>query len=160
MRTKPENRDWQNCREDILHKAKAFLCWDVFHDVAVQLVRTKGPVSYFIPPSDICSIVVFTDQDETDFSKPVCHLFHEAGHRLQYEAWKKTGKRDRFMECINTPAGPARAAFEQEAWDMGRTLLRRFIRECCPDTDLDEIYCVYGGICRQTYECGEPLNDN
>lgn len=109
--------------KSILAEAKAFLCWDIFDDVAIQLVPLQGSAAFYVPPhSDVHSILLFYDQHDDDFSEPLFLLFHEAGHRKQIESLGKE-----FDENIALPNGPKRQEFEQEAWRLARSLFNEFI---------------------------------
>ncbi len=106
-----------------LDRAKAFLCWDVFDNVAIQLVPLKKAAAFYYPPqSDLHSIVLFFDPRHSDFSEPLFLLFHEAGHKQQ---WENLGKE--FDEMMAIPTGPQRQAFEAEAWRLARSLFARFV---------------------------------
>ena len=114
--------------KSVLDRAKAFLCWDVFSQLSVQLAEVQEAVSYFYPPSDRKSIVVFYETGNPDFSVPLFHLFHEAGHLMQWEEYRESGKTDAYWEYVDMPTGPAKVAFETESWDKGRELITRFIQ--------------------------------
>ena len=103
--------------------AKAFLCWDVFQDIAIQLVPLQGAVAFYFPPDPTThSIVLFYDQSEDDFRQPLFLLFHEAGHKKQFEMLGKE-----FKKMMAIPNGKRRQNFELEAWHIGRLLFEDFV---------------------------------
>ena len=106
--------------KSILNAAKAFLCWDMFPDLTIQLVPTQEAISYFHPPFDKSTIVLFYQKDSRDYSTPLFLLFHEIGHYIQFEKMKKSRKESLFWQNINTPTGNSRIAFEQESWQKGK----------------------------------------
>ena len=113
----------------ILDKAKAFLCWDVFSDLSIQLIETQEAVSYFHPPASRSTILLYYERGNPDFSFPLFLLFHEAGHYLQYQEFQMQGRESEFWQIIDTPTGPEKAAFEKQTWDKGRELFKKFVQE-------------------------------
>ena len=137
--------------KDLLDQAKAFLCWDVFPDISIQLVEMKTAVSYYYPPSDRSTIVVYYERGSDDFSLPLIFLFHEAGHHLQYLERKKTGGESEFWERIDIPTGPFKAAFEQESWNRGRVLFETFVQTCGLDESQLKRYDSVAGQSIESY---------
>lgn len=79
-------------------------------------------------------------------------LFHEAGHILQYEEWDRSDRVQDFHKMMDEATGHIKTAFEKEAWDWGRDLLRDFIdKETLPAETLER-YDVYTETCLQTYQ--------
>jgi len=114
-------------RKDILDRAKAYLCWDIFTDLSIQMVELQEAVSYFYPPSDHQTIVVFYERGNPDFSVSLFLLFHEAGHCLQLQEMMENGRELDFWKKIHLPTGTDRENFERESWAKGKNLLREFI---------------------------------
>jgi len=112
---------------DIIRKAKEFLCWDKFPGLSIQLIETREAVSYFLPPSDVSTIILFWREKGGDLSVPLFLLFHEAGHLVQYREYEHSSKKDHFWEMINQSAGEKKVEFETDAWNKGRVLLEEFI---------------------------------
>ncbi len=109
--------------QSVLKEAKAFLCWDVFDDLAIQLVPLQNAAAFYFPPiSETHSIVLFYDKSLRDFSEPLFLLFHEAGHRQQYALIG-----DLFDEMIKIPNGPQRQDFERQAWQLARRIFIDFV---------------------------------
>ena len=113
----------------VLSDAKAFLCWDIFPDLSIQLVKVAKTTSYFYPPVNRCTIIVYYEKACADFSTPLCHLFHEAGHYVQYQEQENDNCEILFYEMMNTPTGLQRKTFEEEAWRKGKELLTKFIQK-------------------------------
>lgn len=113
----------------ILDKAKAFLCWDVFPDLSIQLVELNGPVSYYYPPSERNTIILHYERGNPNFSFPLFLLFHEVGHHLQFQEIQKNGAESDFWKIINVPTGPSKTKFEKEGWNKGRGVFEQFIRK-------------------------------
>lgn len=126
----------QNTRSDIdkritktiLDQAKAFLCWDIFRDLSIQLVEVQEVVSYYHPPLDRSSIIVYYERGNKDFSFPLFLLFHEVGHYLQFHEMRENGREDDFQEMIDNPTGPANIKFEEESWSKGKRIFEKFIK--------------------------------
>jgi hypothetical protein len=121
-----------------LTDAKAFLCWENFDDLAIQLVPLQQTAAFYFPPAaDTHSIVLFYDKNLQDFSEPLFLLFHEAGHRQQHAL-----NRELFDESIKIPNGPQRQDFEQQAWQVARRLFQQFVQNAQLDksilTDFDQ----------------------
>ena len=112
---------------EIIDRAKAYLCWDIFPELNFQLVELQKAVSYFYPPSGHQTIIVFYEKGNPDFSVPLFLLFHEAGHCLQYQEMIESSHESDFWCKINLPSGPDRVSFEKESWAKGKILLREFI---------------------------------
>lgn len=138
--------------KSVLDRAKAFLCWDVFPGLSVQLVEVQEAVSYYYPPGAGSAIILFYDSGLTDFSKPLFNLFHEAGHHARYLQMKDDAKEDAFMKVLDTSSGPERAAFEKQAWEEGRRFLIRFIGKEGLDPSLARAYDDHARRSIATYE--------
>lgn len=118
--------------KSILVDAKAFLCWDVFHDVSIQLVPLQNAAAFYYPPkSKTHSIVLFYDATRDDFTESLFLIFHEAGHRQQYEIIGEM-----FEKIIEIPNGPQRQNFELEAWQLARLIFAEFVERFDFDADL------------------------
>ena len=135
----------------ILAAAKAYLCWDTFPDLSIQLVEMQDAVSFYYPPGRRGSIVCYTAPNCKDVSIPLFHLFHEAGHHEQYTEVKGTEDEARFRELVDTPTGEAKAAFEQISWKKGRKIFARFLEVHHLPTALLAAYDRYGRICVESY---------
>jgi len=114
--------------QKLLHEAKAFLCWDKFHDLTIQLIPIDSAVAYFFPPdAGQKTILVFYLSDRTDYSEALFLLFHEAGHHVQYALIASKNMCESFKALMNQDKGSSKYQFEAEAWDAGRTLLVDFL---------------------------------
>ena len=117
----------------VLERAKAFLCWDCLPGLSVQLIEMTEGVSFFHPPMERQTVIVYYAKGCEDFTAPLFLLFHEAGHGEQYGAMAGRNRASEFERLMNDPGSPSRAAFEKQAWDLGRAYLERFIlRESLP----------------------------
>ena len=113
--------------KDILDQAKAFLCWDRFHDVTIKLIPLKGAVAFHQPPSNLYhTIFVFYPASTDDFSHALFLLFHEAGHLLQFEDYQQRGQEEQYWNLIQAVNGTDKGIFELEAWRLGGELLQQF----------------------------------
>jgi hypothetical protein len=138
--------------KSVLDQAKAFLCWDTFPDLTVQLIELQETAAYFYPPTnDRCTILVFFQKQVADYSRPLFLLFHEAGHLLQFEEWEKDGRTSDFWKLLNESVGSIKAAFERESWNWGRDLLEDFIAKKGLEKDIMDAYDRYAGQCIQSY---------
>lgn len=135
----------------ILDQAKAFLCWDMFPGLVIQLIEVQEAVSYFLPPSGRNTIVVYYERGNPDFSLPLFFLFHEVGHYLQFKDMEKAGKQSDFWEIINIPTGSSKITFEEESWSMGRGIFRRFIQKHGLDEQLLKYYNKVARRCVDSY---------
>ena len=124
----------------VLDQAKAFLAWDVFPELSIQLVETSQAVSYYTPPSGRSSLVVFYERGKDDFSFPLFLLFHEAGHHLQWRRAEQNRRTQQFWDAVNLTTGPEKTAFEREGWDLGRDLFHKFLQEFGLDDKLLDTY--------------------
>ena len=115
--------------KSILDRAKAFLCWDLFPDLSIQLVEIKKAVSYFYPPSNRNTIIIHYERGNPDFSIPLFFLFHEVGHYLQYRDMRKVGEEAAFWNQTNTPTGTDKVIFEKACWEKGRAILKQFVEK-------------------------------
>jgi hypothetical protein len=138
--------------QSILDRAKAFLCWDTFPDLTVQLIEVKETAAYFLPPTNSRStIVVFYQKQALDFSRPLFLLFHEAGHLLQYQEWEKQGRIADFQRIMEEQSGAIKSGFEKESWNWGKDLFEDFVRSQNLDGDLMDAYDRYAAACIRTY---------
>jgi len=135
----------------ILYQAKAFLCWDTFPDLSIQLVEFKEATSYFYPPSQRSSIVVYYQEGKADFSVPLFLLFHEAGHCLQFEDRRKANEETTFWENAHVPTGSGRARFEEEGWNRGKVLFKKFIARTNLNERLLDAYEKYAKKSMESY---------
>ncbi len=138
--------------KSILDKAKSFLCWDIFSELSVQLIEIQESISYFFPPSKHPTIIVFYRKNETDFTIPLFHLFHEAGHLLQFKEMKHRDESKTFWENVNTPAGTEKIKFEKQGWQKGYTLLEKFIQKKNLDPEVLEKYDNHAEKSIETYK--------
>lgn len=137
----------------LLFEAKAYLCWDAFPQLSVQLIPIDRSVAYYYPPTpQHHNIVIFYNPKEADFAEALFLLFHESGHVRQWKRYQQRGEIQYFYECLNRSNGQQKQIFEQEAWRYAEELLHRFCREKA----LDEFYIVqrfqdYRARCVQSY---------
>ena len=120
---------------ELLVKAKQYLCWERFPDLAIQLVRIDRPVGYWLPPGETHTILVF--YRDADVEDGLFLLFHELGHYL----------------CAMEGAvseGTERAG-EIWAWERGREELEDFIAREGLDTGLLERYDRFAEISLRSY---------
>jgi hypothetical protein len=133
---------------DVLSKAKGFLCWDVFKDLAIQLVPLQNAVAYYYPPQNSShSIVVFYQENINDFSESLFLLFHEAGHAIQNSL--TNGKE--FFDKMNLPNGKEKVDFEFEAWNEGRIIFNKFVKQENLDSDFMRRFDEYGVKAIESY---------
>ena len=112
--------------QSMLREAKAFLCWDIFKDLSVQLMPLQKSTAFYFPPqNDLHSIVLFYLKDNEDFSEPLFLLFHEAGHVQQF---RKIGDKEKYHKNLQASNGKDRMAFEQDAWDDAFMLFEQFLK--------------------------------
>ena len=137
----------------LLDAAKAFLCWDVFPDLAIQLVALQNAVAYYYPPGGgLQSIVLFYDPVQRDFSEPLFLLFHEAGHACQWRRMQTGNRQGLFARLMTLDAGPEKVFFEAEAWRLGEELFRRFVEKKDLGLELAERIAAYGRRCAESYD--------
>ena len=111
-----------------LQRAKAFLCWDKFPMLSIQLVPIKGQVGYFFPPRhDYSQIVLFYSDHNDEFSDAIFLLFHEIGHYIQYNHYAEVGQSSEFSLLVEKDKGPQKMAFEKESWQLGSQVLIEFL---------------------------------
>ena len=122
-----------------LNNAKSFLCWEVFSRLTVQLIETKDSISYFFPPSQQPTIIVLYPKESTDFTIPLFHLFHEAGHLIQYHEMSHNRKSETFWKYVDSPTGNEKIKFETQGWKKGRNLLQKFLKKENLDTKISKI---------------------
>lgn len=110
-----------------LFEAKAFLCWDAFDDLFIQLVPLQNAAGYYFPPdNEHHSIILFYDDKLRDFCEPLFLLFHEAGHAVVYSQMYNGEK---HRQELQRHKGPLRAAFEKRAWEEAELLFVRFVEK-------------------------------
>jgi hypothetical protein len=137
----------------LLDAAKAFLCWDVFPDLAIQLVALQHAVAYYYPPGgSLQSIVLFYDPEQHDFSEPLFLLFHEAGHACQWRQMQEGSRGGLFARLMTLDAGPEKVSFEAEAWRLGQDLFRGFGEKKGLGPELAERLAAYGRRCTESYD--------
>ncbi|GAK51780.1 hypothetical protein U14_03026 [Candidatus Moduliflexus flocculans] len=138
----------------LLNQAKAFLCWDAFPEVAIQLAPIQAAVAYYYPPSpDVHSIVVFYQPDAQDFSPPFFLLFHEIGHYLQYQAHQRAGTLAHFYAALQADNGAEKATFERDSWERGAVALNAFFeRHQMKKERLLAEYAAYADRCVMSYQ--------
>ncbi len=149
-KTTPEKKN--RIGKSILDAAKAFLCWDRFPDLTIQLIQIQASISYFHPPNDRNTIVLFCQKENRDYSIPLFLLFHEIGHYLQYGQLKKVGNESQFWQNINTPTGHTRTAFEQESWQKGKIYFSQFIEKNSLHPSLLSAYDQYAKMSIESYQ--------
>lgn len=132
-----------------LDKAKAFLCWDRFPDLSIQLVAMQEAVAYFYPPTNRSTIIVYYNRGSKDFALPLFFLFHEAGHYIQYIDMDNPEQFDRMM---NLQHGREKQSFEKTAWLQGRKLLNEFIEKENLDTSFLSDYDIAKQKSLKTYK--------
>lgn len=137
--------------KSILNAAKAFLCWDMFPDLTIQLIQMQEAVSYFHPPFDKSTIILFYQKENRNYSSSLFLLFHEIGHYVQFEKMKKSGRESLFWQNINTPTGNSRIAFEQESWQKGKVYFNQFVEEKSLPPSLLDAYDQYAMQSIQSY---------
>jgi hypothetical protein len=139
----------------LLDAAKAFLCWDVFPDLAIQLVPLQHAVAYYYPPgSSLHGIVLFYDPAQRDFSEPLFLLFHEAGHACQWLQMQAGGQEELFHSLMGLDKGPGKVAFETEAWRLGKELFMQFAGSRDLGPGLSGRFESYGQKCVTSYDHG------
>lgn len=138
-----------NITFDILARAKEFLCWEKFSDLAVQLVPIQEAVGYFIPPGNrLNTIILFYKEGSSDLSESLFLLFHEAGHARQVQDGYSA---ESFTEKLGLPNGQEKMRFEKEAWDFGRELFQEFLLSFLPGDLLLEKFDAYAQIAVDSY---------
>jgi len=116
--------------KSILFQAKSFLCWDKFPDLSIKLIPIKKPVAFFYAPGNLSSIVLFYFEDDNDTTEPLCFLFHEAGHYIQWKLFQVTGgSENEYQKIINMDKGFEKLQFELQAWIRGKGLLENFLEK-------------------------------
>lgn len=135
-----------------LKAAKAFLCWEVFDNIGVQLVPVRPACAYYHPPrSSRHGIVLFYNPGAQDCSEALFLLFHEAGHARHWERLHAAGRSDYFQTMLDRDKGDEKMMFEKEAWDCGRELLERFVVRERLDPSMLAQYDLYGRACLLSY---------
>ncbi len=115
-------------RKPTLDRAKAFLAWDCFPGLVIQLIGIEKTVSYFFPPFDQGTILLFYERG-SDCTLPLLFLFHEAGHFLQYRTYGAGNRLGEFWERVRQPSGVEKQDFERESWKLGKVLFKEFIEK-------------------------------
>lgn len=153
VRYKPAAHFWYMIPKTLLDGAKAFLCWDMFPDLAIQLVELQNAAAYYYPPGGgLQSIVLFYDPEQRDFSEPLFLLFHEAGHACQWRQMQAGGRGGLFTPLMALDTGPEKVAFEREAWCLGQVLFQRFREKKGLGPELAERLAAYGRRCAESYD--------
>jgi hypothetical protein len=138
----------------LLFQAKAFLCWDVFDDLAVQLVPLQTAAAFYFPPqNNLHSIVLFYSDECADYSRPLFLLFHEAGH-IQY--FRNTGGEEKYYKKLQSPNGNERMEFERFAWDEALVIFKQFLEK--NNIEINELlvsFSLFAQSCIQSY--AEPV---
>ncbi len=137
--------------KEVLIRAKEFLCWDVFPHLTIKLIEKEDPVSFYNPPFNRDTIIIFYNRGRYDFSCPLFLLFHEAGHCIQYREMKRSGNEDNFFNIINIHSGRERREFEKQAWIKGRVLLLEFIKKNGVGRAILNEYDSYSAKCIDSY---------
>jgi len=139
--------------QHLLNQAKAFLCWDAFPDVAIQLVPIQAAVAYYYPPSsDMHAIVVFYQPEAEEFASPLFLLFHEIGHYLQFQAHQRNGTLADFQVALQADNGAEKAAFERDSWERGAVVLTAFFEKHPVEKErLLAEYASYAESCIMSY---------
>lgn len=135
-----------------LADAKAFLCWDAFENLSIQLVPIQEAVAYFYPPgTDKKSILLFYAGNEKNMENALFLLFHEAGHARQWERLASS-KKEEFSRKINLDMGDEKIDFEREAWKLGKELFIKFLKaKNLPHLDLIERFKNFAEHSLETY---------
>ena len=141
--------------KSVLDAAKAFLCWEAFDGLSVQLVAVQNAVAYYYPPGNPChAVVLFYLEESRDFSEPLFLLFHEAGHAKQWSEMQAQKKTDLFQRMISATEGREKLDFEKQAWEIGMRLFADFLRKEKLEPLLFEHFDRYRAVCLQSYEGG------
>ena len=155
VRYKPAARLWYMISKSLLDAAKAFLCWDVFQDLSIQLVPLQNAVAYYYPPGgSLHSIVLFYDPAQPDFSEPLFLLFHEAGHACQWRQMQTCGQGELFQRLMGLDKGLEKVSFETEAWLLGKELFIQFAGSRGLSPGLPDRFESYGRQCVTSYDHG------
>jgi len=137
----------------VLEQAKSFLCWDLYRDLSIKLIAIETATAFFYPPTkDLSTIIIFYKKNCTDFSEPVFLLFHEVGHFEQYKMYQTNNKINEFRSLINLDKGPEKIKFEREAWDIGKEVMKKFIKKYQSNNlKLLDHYFDFADICLMSY---------
>lgn len=139
--------------KSVLDAAKAFLCWDIFKDLTIQLVEIQGAVGYYYPPlNESHLITLFYPVGTNDFARPLYLLFHEAGHAQQWLSMPQKDRRNIFCSLINLDKGPEKDGFEGQAWKLGRNLFIDFIKRENLALYLLDGFDGYNATCMKSYK--------
>ncbi len=114
--------------KQMLFDAKAYVCWDVFSHLSVQLIPLDQPVAYYYPPQNPNhNIVVFYFASASEFAEPLFLLFHECGHVKQWKALQKGRNTSQFYASLNAADYNEKQQFEIQAWQHAEQLLADFL---------------------------------
>jgi len=114
--------------QNVLFQAKPFLCWDRFPDLEIKLIPIQIAVAFFYPPNGQFPIIhLYYQPGKKDFTAPLCFLFHEVGHYLQWDNESMFETEFDFFEFINKDRGEEKILFEVQAWDYGQQYLEMFL---------------------------------
>jgi hypothetical protein len=140
-------------RKSQLDAAKAFLCWEEFPDLSIQLVALGAATGYYFPPdTGLHSILLFYNSELLDFSEPLFLLFHEAGHVCQWRRMQANGEPGLFSKLMALDRGPEKAAFEAEAWRLGGEIFARFADKQGFGQKQFDRFLRYGDRCAGSYD--------
>lgn len=136
-----------------LFQAKSFLCWDKFPELTIKLIPIQNSVGFFYPPQDkFSTIVLFYDAEIENFTEPLCLLFHEVGHYVEWELSRNFGYEKNFYEVFNLDKGIEKIKFELQAWIRGEGFLKQFLeKEKIKDTAIRNKYKKLQDISLETY---------
>lgn len=138
--------------KSVLNSAKAFLCWEAFESLSIQLVGIQDAVAYYYPTrNSYQSIVLFYHVASKDFSEPLFLLFHEAGHAKQWGKLHEEKREALFHKMVDLDRGTQKVNFEREAWHIGRRLFSDFIQREKLNMDLLNHFDHYSTVCLKSY---------
>lgn len=114
--------------QSVLFEAKAFLCWEKFPQLSIQLIPIEKAIAFFYPPTkDMSTINLFYEKHTRDFCEAICLLFHEAGHAKQWQDFYDRNKEAEFWAGLRLDKGRKKIEFEENAWQLGQELLNEFL---------------------------------
>ena len=139
----------------VLEQTKSFLCWELYRDLSIKLIAIETTAAFFYPPTkDLSTIIIFYEKNCTDFSEPVFLLFHEVGHYEQYKMYQTNNKISEFLSLIDLDKGPEKIKFEREAWDIGKGIMKKFIKKYQSNNlRLLDHYFDFAETCLISYSC-------
>lgn len=125
-----------------LDRAKAFLCWDKFPDLSIQLIELGEAVGYFVPPAKLGTLFLFYSKTDANKNNALFLLFHEAVHYLQYQAGSFVSAFDSQENLVER---------ERNAWTLGRQLFLEYLEKESLPLDLEDGYDLFSQQSIQTY---------